>query len=281
MSIITLTTDFGFKDHFVGALKGKIYSQIIDAKIVDISHDISPFNTIEAAYIIGCAYSSFPAGTIHLIGVDAELSKENQHVAALWNNHYFVGADNGILSMLFANEAPEKIVLVDQNIFSNASQTDLDSLLNVACLLASGQQLSAVGTDYFTLKNTSDLQPIVSADNKFIRGNVVYIDHLGNAVTNISQQMIETIGNGRQFEIPMSALLNEKRAIPIRNVWKRYSEIAENGDYNVQKYSGSKLAVFNEAGFLEIAIFRSNPNVGSAKTLLGLNYRDVITIDFI
>ena len=280
MSIITLTTDFGLKDHFVGALKGKIYSQVADAKIIDISHDISPFNTIEAAYIISNAYNSFPQGTIHLIAVDAELSKENQQVAAFWNNHYFVCADNGILSMLFLNQPPEKLVIIDQNKWQNASQTDLNTLINVSCLLAKGSKLSDVGSDFSDIKNVSDLQPIISADLKFIRGHVIYIDHLGNAVTNISKKIIDSVGNGRAFHIPMSANLNEKKAIPIRHVWKRYSEIADGGDFDVQKYSGSKLAVYNEAGFLEIAIFRSNPNVGSAKTLLGLNYRDVVTINF-
>ena len=75
MSIITLTTDYGLKDHFVGALKGKILSEYPKAQIIDISHDIDPFNTVEASYIIGAAYASFPKGTVHLIGVDMELNK--------------------------------------------------------------------------------------------------------------------------------------------------------------------------------------------------------------
>ncbi len=280
MSIITLTTDFGLKDHFVGALKGKIYSQIFDAKIVDISHQISPFNTIEASYIVGASYESFPENTVHLIGVDAELSKENQHVVAFWNNHYFVCADNGILSMMFLNKPADQLVIVDQNKFYSNSKTDLEVLIYVSCLLANGAQLSEIGNEFSDLKNMVDLQPIIATDGNSIRGNVVYIDHFGNAVTNISKTMIDSIGKGRTIEIPMSAQLNEKKAVPIRQIWRRYSEIADAGDFNVQKYSGLKLAVFNEANLLEIAVFRSNPNVGSAKTLLGLNYRDVVTVNF-
>ena len=71
MSIITLTTDYGLKDHFVGALKGKILSEFSEAKIVDISHQIDPFNTAEASYIISASYKSFPKGTVHLIGAGA------------------------------------------------------------------------------------------------------------------------------------------------------------------------------------------------------------------
>ena len=70
MSIITLTSDYGLKDHFVGALKGKILSEYSEAKIIDISHEIDPFNTVEASYIISASYASFPKGTVHLIGVD-------------------------------------------------------------------------------------------------------------------------------------------------------------------------------------------------------------------
>ena len=281
MSIIALTTDFGLKDHFVGSLKGKIFTKVSDAIIIDISHDISPFNTIEAAYILAAAYNSFPAGTVHLIGVDAELSKENQQVVAFWNNQYFVCADNGILSMLFTEKLPAELIVIDQIKFAEESKTDLNVLINVTCLLANGAKLSEIGTPLSNLKIVSDLQPIISVDNKSIRGNVVYIDHFGNAVTNISKTTIDNTGNGRSFEIPMSAQLNEKRAVPIRNIWNRYSEIADAGDFNVQKYSGLKLAVYNEAGFLEIAVFRSNPSVGSAKTLLGLNYRDVVEVIFL
>ena len=88
MSIITLTTDYGLKDHFVGALKGKILTENSEVKIVDISHNIEPFNTVQASYIIGASYLSFPKGTVHLIGVDAEKNKENQHLAMQWNDHF-------------------------------------------------------------------------------------------------------------------------------------------------------------------------------------------------
>jgi len=280
MPIITLITDFGLKDHFVGTLKGKIYSQNLEVRIVDISHNISPFNTIEAAYIIGASYNSFPLGTIHLIGVDCELNKETQQVAALWNGHYFICADNGILSMLFLNQTPDKIVLIDQDKFSASSQNDLNTLTNVTCFLANGGLISDVGKTFASIRVVSDLQPSVARDQKSIIGNVIYIDHLGNAVTNISRQLFKKVHKNRTFEIPMSALLHEKKSIPISRIFQRYSEVADGGKFHVLQYSGSKLAVFNEAGLLEISIFRSGPNVGSAKTLLGMNYRDVVTINF-
>ena len=112
MPIITLTTDFGEKDHFAGAVKGSIYSELSDIRIVDISHSISPFNIIEAAYTIQNGYKSFPKGTIHIIGIDSELSPENKHIAVKLDDHYFICANNGIMSMICQDITPEKICLL-------------------------------------------------------------------------------------------------------------------------------------------------------------------------
>ncbi|RLD84859.1 MAG: hypothetical protein DRJ07_04410, partial [Bacteroidetes bacterium] len=100
MPIITLTTDFGTKDHFVGAVKGAIYSELQDVKIVDITHQISPFSINEAAYILKNAYQNYPEGTIHIIGVDSEISIENKPIAIQLEKQFFICCDNGILSMI-------------------------------------------------------------------------------------------------------------------------------------------------------------------------------------
>jgi len=282
MSIITLTTDYGLKDHFVGALKGKLLTEYPEATIIDISHNIDPFNTAEASYIIGASYSNFPKGTVHLIGVDAELNKENQHIAMQWNDHYFIGADNGILSMLIQNIKPQKIVTITIHDRLPVNATDLDVLVKVACHLAKGGLLNVVGKEIDSIKQIKELQPIVSADKNSIKGYVVYIDHFGNVVTNITKKLFLEIAKGRPYEIPIMQGKNQKRSIPIKNIWAKYSDIANAGNYDIKNYEGDKLAIFNEAGHLEIAIFRSNPsNVGSASSLLGLGYRDAITVNFL
>ncbi|WP_348797337.1 SAM hydrolase/SAM-dependent halogenase family protein [Flavobacterium adhaerens] len=275
MSIITLTTDYGLKDHFVGALKGKIFSEFSEAAIVDISHHIDPFNITEASYILSASYDSFPKGTVHIIGVDSEANKENQHVVMQWNDHYFIAADNGILSMLTQKIIPQKIVTITIHDRLHSEATDLDVFVKVACHIAKGGALSVVGKEISNLKQVTDLQVILSEDGNQLKGNVIYIDHFGNVVTNISKkQFLETV-RGRNYEIVFK---NQK----IKNILPYYSAIADSDKYTVKNYEGQKLAIFNEAGFLEIAIFRSNPlTVGSASTLLGLNYRDVVTIKFI
>ena len=101
MNFITLTTDFGYKDFSVAITKANIYNNIDNVIIVDISHQISPFNNTQAAYILKNSYKSFPEGTIHIIGVDSELTPENSHLAMSFNNHYFIGANNGIFFCKF------------------------------------------------------------------------------------------------------------------------------------------------------------------------------------
>ncbi|WP_291115320.1 SAM hydrolase/SAM-dependent halogenase family protein [Flavobacterium sp. UBA6135] len=275
MSIITLTTDYGLKDHFVGALKGKILTEAPDAKIVDISHNIDPFNTTETSYIITAAYSSFPKGTVHLIGVDAERNLENEHIAMLWNDHYFICADNGILSMLTQKILPQQVVAINIHDRLTVDATDMDVFKTVACHLAKGGLLNVIGREIKTLKPITNLQPIVSKTGDSIKGNVIYIDHFGNVVVNITKKLFIETGKGRPYEIAI-------KPKALKTILPNYSAIAQSGKFPVKNYEGQNLALFNEAGYLEIAIFRSNPaTVGSATSLLGLNYRDTITINFL
>ncbi|MCF6142329.1 SAM-dependent chlorinase/fluorinase [Flavobacterium sp. K77] len=274
MSIITLTSDYGLKDHFVGALKGKILSEFGEAKIIDISHNIDPFNTLEASYIIEASYSSFPKGTVHLIGVDIERNKENQHIVMQWNDHFFIAADNGILSILSQKIVPQKIVQINIHDRFPTDATDLDVFVKVACHLAKGGTLSVIGREIDQIKPLTNFEATTTDSGNTIKGHVIYIDHFGNVVTNISKKYFIEIAKGRPYEI----VLKTKN---IKTILTNYSAVAYSDKYPIKSYEGEKLALFNEAGFLEIAIFRSNPSkVGSASSLLGLNYRDVITIQF-
>ncbi len=274
MSIITLTTDYGLKDHFVGALKGKIISEFPEAKIIDISHEIDPFNIAEASYILQASYANFPKGTVHLIGVDAERNTENEHLAMQWNDQFFVCADNGILSMLTQRILPQKIVAINIHDRLPENATDMDVFKTVACHLSKGGTLNVIGKEITELKSITDFQPIVSKDGNSIKGNVIYIDHFGNIVFNISKKQFLELSKGRTYEIVM-------KPKSIKTILPNYSSVAISDKFPIKYYEGEKLAIFNEAGFLEIAIFRSNPKtVGSAASLLGFSYRDTITINF-
>ncbi|GGA85597.1 hypothetical protein GCM10008015_27930 [Flavobacterium palustre] len=274
MSIITLTTDYGLKDHFVGSLKGKILSEYPEAQIIDISHDIDPFNIVEASYIIGASYSSFPKGTVHLIGVDMELNKENQHIVMQWNDSYFIAADNGILSMLSQKIVPQKIVAINIHDRLPSDASGLDVFVTVACHIARGGLLNVIGKEISSLKEITEMKAVVANDSNSLKGHVIYIDHFGNVVTNITKKQFLEVAKGRPYEIQM-------KTKNIKTILPNYSAIAISDKYPIKNYEGEKLAIFNEAGYLEIAIFRSNPSkIGSANSLLGLNYRDAVTIEF-
>lgn len=274
MSIITLTTDFGLKDHFVGALKGKIISEYPEVQIIDISHDVDLFNISEASYIINASYGGFPKKTVHIIGVDSERTYENKHIALQWNDHYFICADNGILSILTQKIVPQKIVEINIHDRLTEGSSDMDVFIKVACHLAKGGALSVIGKEIQQIKVVNELQAVVASDGNGIKGYVVYIDHYGNCVTNISRKMFAEIGKNRSFEIKFGTK-------NIKKIHTGYSDFKVSEKYTLKDYEGEKLALFNEAGFLEIAIYKSNPQtVGSAKSLLGLKYRDVVSILF-
>ncbi len=275
MAIITLTTDFGEKDHFAGATKGAIYSEFPDMKIVDISHSVSPFNVPEAAYIIFNAYNSFPKGTIHIIGIDAEINPENKHIAVKLDDHYFICANNGIMSMICAEIAPEKIVEINIHDKIETSFPVLDVFVKVACHIARGGTLEVIGKVITEIKPIKDLVPFVNAEKNQIIGSIIYIDNYGNVVTNIKKKFFEDVQKTRRFEV-------SARNYKFDTIHSKYSDII---NFEVKKSKrhdeGRKLVVFNSSDYMEIALYKSNTaTVGSASTLLGLKLRDTITVNF-
>ena len=274
MSIITLITDFGHKDYFVGALKGKILSEQKEAVIVDISHEIDLFNTLEASYCIEAAYSNFPKGTIHIIGVDSERVGDTQHIAMQWDDHYFICADNGILNTLIQKKIPQKIVAITIHDRLNTDVSDMDVFAAVACHISRGGLLNVIGKEIPSLKPVSVLTSSISDDLSEIKGQIVYIDSFGNCVTNISQRQFNETLRGRKFEI---VIKNKK----FSRLHKSYSDFQVSDVKQLKDLEGDFLALFNENGYLEIAIYKSNPKtVGSAATLLGLHFRDTVSIKF-
>ena len=275
MPIITLTTDFGEKDHFVGAVKGAIYSEMENLKIVDISHSISPFHSTEAAYIIQNAYKSFPPGTIHIIGIDSELNPENRHIVLKLDGHDFVCANNGIISMLAQAIKPEKIVEINihDRIMSNFPV--LDVFVKVACHLARGGTLEVIGKPITEIKELVGIKPVVNSEGNQIIGNVIYIDNYGNVVCNINKQLFDDVGKGRPFKITA-------RRANFDEIFSQYSDaINFETPKERREEDGKKLAIWNSSEYLELAIYKSNPTtVGSASSLFGLQFRDAVTVNF-
>ncbi len=276
MAIITLTTDFGLRDHFVGALKGSIYKELADAKIVDISHNISPFNIHECAYILKNSYKSFPDGTIHIVGIDAEPTPENQHIAILVDGHFFITANTGVIGLITSEINPEKVVKIDIPNPVDGSFPTMDVFVKVACHLARGGTLEVVGKAFDELTELKAFAPSVTDNGKKIVGSVIYIDNYGNVVTNIHKNFFDAYRKGKDFEI-------NARTTKITKIHQRYSDIINfEMEKSNRRGAGDLLALFNSANYIELAIYKSDLNtVGGASTLLGLDYRDTITINFL
>ncbi|MFS4418095.1 S-adenosyl-l-methionine hydroxide adenosyltransferase family protein [Maribacter sp. 2307ULW6-5] len=276
MAIITLTTDFGLKDHSVAVVKGAIYSELPDAKIVDISHHIAPFNIQECAYVLENSYGAFPKGSIHVVGVDAAPTAGKKHIAVLVNGHYFIAANTGVVGLITAGTTPEKIVEIAMpNSVKDAFPT-ASIFVPVACHLARGGTLEVVGKPYSELNTLREFTPRVADGGKQLVGNVIYVDNYGNVVTNIKKPFFDAYAKGRAYQVQVR---NHK----LKTIYHTYSDVENNDNgKGTRQYDGTLLALFNSNQYLELAIYRSNlQTVGGASTLLGLEYRDTVIVDFL
>ena len=260
MTIITLTTDLGTKDSYLASVKGSIYSQLEDAKIIDITNDITAFNIPQAAFVLRNCYKDFPVGSIHIISVDDELGIANEHLVVKANGHYFIGTDNGLFPLLLNEMKAEKIIQLNIAQESNCLTFATKNIFAVAaCHIARGGTMEMIGslvTDYQVQK--SDLNAVKEKD--LIKGVIVYNDNYGNAITNIDKIMFLDIQKGRDFIIYYG---REDEKITI--ISDKYNDVP----------SGDRLAIFGENQQLQIAM-----NKGRANTLLGLKLHEIIRIEF-
>jgi S-adenosylmethionine hydrolase len=259
MPVITLTSDWGLKDPYLASVKGTILTQLPDATIVDISHDIAPFDLNQASFIIRNAYKSFPEDTIHILSINPEASIETPHTIVRNEGYYFIGADNGIFSLIF-DKAPDQIVeidiLQDTDYFTFPTR---DVFVKAAVHIAKGGKIEELGTVKLTLNRFLTFQPVV--DGSVIKGKVMYIDAFENLITNITETLFRSIGRGKKFQITFRT-----PGYSIATISKSYSDVPE----------GEMLAIFGSTGYLEIAM-----NKGNACSLLGMEIDELVRIEFI
>ena len=275
MPIVTLMTDFGNKDYAVAAVKGAILSTVEKPEIIDISHVIAPYNPTQAAYVLKNAYRTFPKGSIHMIGVASEKTPETQHLAMQFDGHYFIGADNGIFSMITGDLKYDKMVAINIHDNMPATYPVLEVFVWVAAHLSRNGTLEVVGQPVNKIKELKELRPVVNPKGDQILGAVIYVDNYGNVITNITRKIFREVGKSRSFTI-------FARNVKFKKVYETYSEAI---DFSIPKEKreedGKKIALFNDADHLELAIYKSNPQtVGSAQSLFGLEYRETITVKF-
>ena len=275
MPVVTLITDFGNKDYAVAAVKGAIVSTVQNPQVIDISHQIEPYNVTQAAYVLKNAYKTFPKGSIHIIGVESEKTPENEHLAMFFDGHYFIGADNGIFSIIKGILKADKIVAINIHDQSTIVFPVLDVFIKVAAHLSRSGTLDVIGKTADQIRELVELRPVINMKGDQIVGSVIYVDNYGNVITNITRKIFNEVCKSRGFTI-------FARNVKFRKVYETYSDAI---DFSIPKEKrdedGKKIALFNDADHLELAIYKSNPHsVGSAFSLFGLEYRDSVTVKF-
>jgi len=199
MTIITLTTDFGTGDHEAGVLKGVIWRIAPHVQIADLSHDITPHNILQAALLLWRATPYFPVGTIHMAVIDPGVGTSRRGIAAHLGSQYFVGPDNGLLSLLLAraeaNNENLSIVHLDQPKYWLPEVSKVfhgrDIFAPIAAHLASGIPLSSLGT---SIDDPVRIQfPVPTRTRKGWLGQVIHIDHFGNLSTNLNSSHLKPL----------------------------------------------------------------------------------------
>lgn len=247
MPLLTFTSDIGEQDFLTGAIKGQLLQYQPDCRIIDISHALSPFNYPQAAYVCRNAIRNYPTGTFHLVLVNIFDDKPEHMILAEHNGHFICCADNGMITMIL-EETPQKAIGLPLGKSNQRSTLFCTSVFAKALHeLSNGKTIEEVGDTNINIKVKHPLRPLVG-DN-WIEGQIIFIDNFENVIVNINRIEFEEHRKGRNFSIVF------KRDETIDKISESYADVPE----------GEKLAFFNSAGYLEIAI-----NKGNAAGLFGL-----------
>jgi len=245
--LLTLTSDIGQQDYLVGAIKGQLLQMSADFRIVDISHQLLPFNYPQAAYVTRNAIKHFPPHTFHIVLVNLFENKPQQLLLAYHNEQYILCADNGLLTMILETK-PEIVIGLPLEKTEPRNTLHCVKVMGEAILkLSQGISLASIGQPDVPFNEKNALRPLLGEN--WIEGQIIFIDNFENVVVNITRDQFEDQRKGRSFRIVF------KRDEMIDRIGETYADVPE----------GEKLALFNSAGYLEIAV-----NKGNAAGLFGL-----------
>jgi S-adenosyl-L-methionine hydrolase (adenosine-forming) len=247
MALLTLTSDIGQQDYLVGAIKGQLLQAHPDFRLVDISHQLLPFNYPQAAYVTRNAIRSFPPHTFHLVLVNLFENKPEQLLLAYHQEQYILCADNGLLTMILETK-PELVIGLPLEKTAPRNTLHCVKVMGEAIRqLQEGESLLRIGLPDVSIVEKNALRPLLGEN--WIEGQIIFIDNFENVVVNITRDQFEDQRKGRSFRIVF------KRNEVIERIAETYADVPE----------GEKLALFNSAGYLEIAV-----NKGNAAGLFGL-----------
>jgi len=251
-AIITLTTDYGTNDHLAGTLKGVILKINPDVTIVDITHNVTPFDLLDGALAIGSAYSYFPPKTIHVVVVDPGVGTERRPLLVSAQNQYFIAPDNGVLSVIYEREHETLVVRhanVEHYYLHPVSKTfhGRDIFASVASWLSKGWQTPSMGDEISDYKKFSIPRPKES--DGALKGVILRADAFGNLITNFrSEDLPESAFNGGAINLQVGT-----------------HQVARLVDTYAIGSNGEAIAYVGSSGYIEIGV-----NKGSAARTLNL-----------
>lgn len=264
MTPISLLTDFGLADPYVGIMKGVILSVNPSARIIDITHEVPPQDILEASFLIQSAYAYFPLGTVHVVVVDPGVGSDRSIVCMELNGHRFLAPDNGVLSQVFSERDLERGVYVENPDYflTPVSHTfhGRDIFAPVAAHLSMGLDMAKLGADAVP----SDLVRLPLPQPGYIgettlEGIIIATDRFGNLVTNIRQRHLkELLGKTQKENLEIQI-----NALRIQGLSQSYDRVLPQ----------QALAILGSRGFLEISV-----NCGNAQTRTGAKKGDHVTI---
>jgi S-adenosylmethionine hydrolase len=256
--VIALLTDFGSRDHYAGAMKGVALGICPDATLVDITHDIPPHDVLAGALELAAAYKYFPAGTIFLVVVDPGVGSSRHGIAAEAGGYRFVAPDNGVLTLVFKEAAPKRVVELTERRYARPTVSRTfegrDRFAPAAAWLAKGIELSGLGRPLSGWQTLAVPDPVVS--DGVVIGEVLRVDRFGNLVTNVDRRTFDRLAGGGGIEITAGAYA-------VGKVVATYSDAEP----------GAVCALFGSSEHLEIAV-----NGGSAAERLQLARGARVTI---
>lgn len=251
MSVISLLTDFGQKDNFVGVIKGVILSINPNAKIVDICHEVKPHDILTGAFLLKTSFKYFPKGSLHLVVIDPGVGSERKNLLVKTKDYFFIAPDNGVLSPALKDQPPLKIIeITNRNYFLKPTSDTFhgrDIFAPTAAYLSKGEDFSKFGKRIKSIKELS--LPKAKITSEGLIGEIIYIDRFGNLVSDIDKEMLDNFIKDKKFKIYIKDKIIDKLS-------RSYSEGAH------QKL----ITLIDSFQHLEIAI-----NSGSARDYLSVN----------
>lgn len=261
MQLVTLTTDWGYTDHYIGQVKGRLYSTIPDCQVIDITHNVPKFNMEKGAFIVRNTCFGFPPNTIHIIDVSCSENSDKhfQHIVVKCKDQYFICTDNGMPSLIFNSMKPQKIIGITNTYQESNYYTfsAYDLFCKVAAIISYETPIEDLGFEMSDFVKRKSMLSVLNKNN--IQCCVFYVDSYGNAFLNITiDEFLSTVGNNSfRLRIEQSE---------ITEISKSYDDVKD----------GEPLLTVSSTGHLQIAM-----NKDSAVELLGCTVGRQFVIDII